>query len=186
MIFEIIIIVAIAVIFVILVRKMPEEKMDEGASWLAKISRWIKLPKFKKLQFRLGKFGLKSTQQSSPAPAITKDEKIAAADRLLKNNQIEQAEKIYLKLAAKYPQEARIYNRLGVIYLKQKNYSDARDSFLQAIKIDPTESSRHYNLGMAYFGMNLPEKAKVSLKKALELDPGKEKYEQMIERLEKK
>jgi tetratricopeptide (TPR) repeat protein len=105
------------------------------------------------------------------------------AKELVQSGSLKSAEQIYLQLAAKDPGNAKIYSNLGTIYLQLKNYGDARDAFLEALRIDDTVALRHYNLGLAYIGLKTNEKAKVSLKKAIQLSPGKTKYVETLEKI---
>lgn len=203
MIYEIIIIVALAVVFVILARKIPGENKLNGKIKISdtpvkkRIWRW-KMPSISfelpKITFQLrAKKNITAKEEVpervQPAkqalPAKADPDKIREADNLLSQGKTEEAEQIYLDLAAKFVNDPKIYNRLGVVYLKQKNYADARDSFLRSIRLDDTESARHYNLAMAYLGMGAVEKGKVSLKKALDIEPGKEKYQRALEKIKK-
>lgn len=45
----------------------------------------------------------------------------------------------YIDLIAQNPKDAEAYRVLGSIYLKQKNYSDARACFRQVLKIEPDD-----------------------------------------------
>ena len=91
------------------------------------------------------------------------------------------AEKLYLRLAADQPKNPKIYSRLGIIYLEQKNYEDARDALQQAIKLEPNIASRHFNLAMVYLNLNSTAKAINSLELALKYDPSNRKYRKMLD-----
>jgi tetratricopeptide (TPR) repeat protein len=182
MMFDIIVFVLIAVILIILVRKIPDEKRA-SAGQVEKERRWkFKLPSIK---FDLPKISLGGKKvQTAPKEKELGRATLRQADELLSAGKTEEAEKIYLELAAQMPENPRIFNRLGVVYLKQKDYAEARDSFLQALRLDDTKGSRHYNLAMAYMGMKAKEKAKVSLKKALDIEPGNAKYKRALQKVE--
>ncbi|NCN24980.1 hypothetical protein CO101_00170 [Candidatus Berkelbacteria bacterium CG_4_9_14_3_um_filter_39_23] len=200
--FDIIIIGALAIVFVIIIRKIPGDDENQVSNvkkgWnfpsitlsLPKIStakfNWSVLTKMWKKETVAGASDWRKetaeVEAKKEVPAKLESIMLGHADSLLKQGKIQQAEKIYIDLATKFPNEPKIYSRLGVIYLKQKNYADARDCFLQSLKYDDTEAPRHYNLAMAYIGMNSPEKAKVSLKKALSLDP-KDKYQNILDKI---
>ena len=95
------------------------------------------------------------------------------------------AEKVYLHLAASQPRQPKFYNRLGIIYLKQKNFSDARASFETAVKIDPTVASRFYNLAAAWQHLNNKKKARQAIVTALRFSPRNKKYQEALEEIEK-
>lgn len=51
----------------------------------------------------------------------------------------------------KYPPNASAWNLKGMIHLQMKSYSQAEESFLQAIAITPDDSRLYYNLGLSSF-----------------------------------
>ncbi len=61
------------------------------------------------------------------------------------------------------------YNRLGILYAKQKEYKDAIDCFEIASSIEPSASSLH-NLGLIYYETENYEKAAVAFEQALKLE----------------
>jgi hypothetical protein len=93
------------------------------------------------------------------------------------------AEKLYLRLAAEDPKNPKIYSRLGVIYMEQANYEDARDALQQAIKLEPNVASRHFNLALAYANLGSRAKAITSMELALKYDPSNRKYRKMLDEL---
>lgn len=107
---------------------------------------------------------------------------LSEAEKLFKTGAFKEAEEIYLKLAAAEPDNARVYNRLGIIYLEQKNYNDAVSAFQQAIKIDPEVALRHVNLGLAYLGLKKYTLAEKALERALEIEPKNKKYKEILEK----
>lgn len=93
------------------------------------------------------------------------------------------AEKLYLRLASEDPKNPKIYSRLGVIYMEQANYEDARDALQQAIKLEPNVASRHFNLALAYANLGSRAKAITSMELALKYDPSNRKYRKMLDEL---
>jgi len=71
------------------------------------------------------------------------------------------------------PNQAPIYNLIGLIYLKQnESIPSAIGSFEQALRIDPNFADAYFNLASAYAGAaNRPELAAEYFKKTLEVDP---------------
>lgn len=110
---------------------------------------------------------------------------IAQADDAFEAKDFEKAESLYVKAAAEDPDNAKIYSRLGAIYLEQKNFYDARDAFLQAVKLEPDLSSRHINLGLAFLGLKDYFKATECFKKALMMDRKNKKYKALLEKAQK-
>lgn len=112
-------------------------------------------------------------------------ELIAQADEAFRKKDWPKAENYYLQAATKDPDNARIYNRLGVIYLQTKNYKDAIDAFRGAIRFDDRIASRHYNLALAYLGKRDYRSAERGLHEAIRLDPTNEKYRKTLQAIER-
>lgn len=108
-------------------------------------------------------------------------ELMTQADASFRKKDYKEAEKFYLQAAAKDPENARIYNRLGVIYLQMKNYRDAVEAFRRALKFDDRVASRHFNLALAYLGRRDYRNAERGLREALRLDPTNDKYRKTFE-----
>ena len=104
-------------------------------------------------------------------------------DELYKKGEYDKAEELFLKAATRTPGDARVYARLGVIYLHNKNYSDAIEALKVAAKYDQYNPSRHYNLALAYHGNNDRQKAISSTREAIALDPVTKKYRVLLEQL---
>lgn len=110
---------------------------------------------------------------------------IAQADDAFEAKNLAKAEGLYVKAAVEDPDNAKIYSRLGAIYLEQRNFYDARDAFLQAAKLEPNLASRHINLGLALLGLKDYFKAMGSFKKALSFDRKNRKYEGLLKKAQK-
>lgn len=79
------------------------------------------------------------------------------------------AEKALLAILKIDEKNAAAYNRLGILYAKQKEFKDAIDCFEIASSIEPTPSSLH-NLGLIYYEAENYEKAAVAFEQALKLE----------------
>lgn len=110
-------------------------------------------------------------------------ELINQADAAFRKKDYKEAEKYYLQAATKDSDNARIYNRLGVIYLRTKNYKDAVEAFRGSIKFDDRVASRHYNLALAYLGKKDYRSAEKAVHEAIRLEPTNEKYRQTLDAL---
>ncbi len=142
MIWNIVIIVALVIVFIILARRIP----------------------------------LARSFQKKEEPEISNEEMtnfgmMNKADEAFSENNFVEAEKWYVKAAATAPNNAKIYGRLGAIYLEQKNYYDAKEAFLVAVKLDSKKPSPHINLGLAYLGLKDYFKAEKTFAAALKMDP---------------
>lgn len=79
------------------------------------------------------------------------------------------AEKALLTILKIDQKNAAAYNRLGILYAKQKEYKDAIDCFEIASSIEPTASSLH-NLGLIYYETENYQKAATAFEQALKLE----------------
>jgi O-antigen ligase len=64
-----------------------------------------------------------------------------------------------------------LYNQLGSIYFRQKNYKQAEMAFENALKIEPNFVNSHYGLASVYLQQNRPDEALQELQKVIELAP---------------
>ncbi len=89
----------------------------------------------------------------------------------MRENRFLRAEKALLTILKIDEKNAAAYNRLGILYAKQKEYRDAIDCFEIASSIEPTSSSLH-NLGLIYYETENYEKAATAFEQALKLEDG--------------
>lgn len=89
----------------------------------------------------------------------------------MRENRFLRAEKALLTILKIDEKNAAAYNRLGILYSKQKEYRDAIDCFEIASSIEATASSLH-NLGLIYYETENYEKASVAFEQALKLEDG--------------
>ncbi|HSW85753.1 MAG TPA: tetratricopeptide repeat protein [Candidatus Saccharimonadales bacterium] len=87
----------------------------------------------------------------------------------MRENRFLRAEKALLTILKIDEKNAAAYNRLGILYAKQKEYRDAIDCFEIASSIDATPSSLH-NLGLIYYETENYEKSAVAFEQALKLE----------------
>ncbi len=89
----------------------------------------------------------------------------------MRENRFLRAEKALLTILKIDQTNAAAYNRLGILYAKQKEYKDAIDCFEIASSIDPSASSLH-NLGLIYYETENYTKAATAFEHALRLEDG--------------
>src|SRR5882762_7258211 len=89
----------------------------------------------------------------------------------MRENRFLRAEKALLTILKIDEKNAAAYNRLGILYAKQKEYRDAIDCFEIASSIEITPSSLH-NLGLIYYETENYEKAAIAFEQALKLEDG--------------
>src|ERR1700741_3986744 len=87
----------------------------------------------------------------------------------MRENRFLRAEKALLTILKIDQKNAAAYNRLGILYAKQKEYKDAIDCFEIASSIEATASSLH-NLGLIYYETENYEKASIAFEQALKLE----------------
>ncbi len=87
----------------------------------------------------------------------------------MRENRFLRAEKALLTILKIDQKNAAAYNRLGILYAKQKEYKDAIDCFEIASSIESTPSSLH-NLGLIYFETENYPKAAIAFEQALKLE----------------
>ncbi|TAH33175.1 tetratricopeptide repeat protein [Candidatus Saccharibacteria bacterium] len=87
----------------------------------------------------------------------------------MRENRFLRAEKALLTILKIDEKNAAAYNRLGILYAKQKEYRDAIDCFEIASSIEATPSSLH-NLGLIYYETENYEKAGIAFEQALRLE----------------
>ncbi|MCA9325688.1 tetratricopeptide repeat protein [Candidatus Saccharibacteria bacterium] len=87
----------------------------------------------------------------------------------MRENRFLRAEKALLTILKIDEKNAAAYNRLGILYAKQKEYKDAIDCFEIASSIEATASSLH-NLGLIYYETENYEKAAIAFEQALKLE----------------
>lgn len=87
----------------------------------------------------------------------------------MRENRFLRAEKALLTILKIDEKNAAAYNRLGILYAKQKEYRDAIDCFEIASSIESTPSSLH-NLGLIYYETENYDKAAIAFEQALKLE----------------
>lgn len=91
------------------------------------------------------------------------------AHKGMRENKLLKAEKALLTILKLDEKNAAAYNRLGILYAKQKEFKDAIDCFEIASSIEASASSLH-NLGLIYFETGDYAKSAVAFEEALEMD----------------
>lgn len=87
----------------------------------------------------------------------------------MRENRFLRAEKALLTILKIDQKNAAAYNRLGILYAKQKEYKDAIDCFEIASSIEPTASSLH-NLGLIYYETENYQKAATAFEQAIKME----------------
>lgn len=129
--------------------------------------------------FVVSAFGLMALLHTRLRPETESDISRKVGDRIgklwdiahqgMRENRFQRAEKALLTILKIDEKNAAAYNRLGILYAKQKEYRDAIDCFEIASSIEATPSSLH-NLGLIYYETENYEKAGIAFEQALKLE----------------
>ncbi len=91
------------------------------------------------------------------------------AHESLKEQKYLRAEKALLTILRVDERNSTAYNRLGILYAKQRAYNDAIECFEIAQSLDPNASSLH-NVGLIYYETQQYTKAALAFEQALEIE----------------
>ena len=118
-------------------------------------------------------FYLKKTLELNPnfVPAL-----LNLAGICIINNNLTEAEKLLMK-ASQLEQNADIYNNLGIVYIKRKEFNRAIKKFEKAIQLNPNSADAYFNLYLVYKEKRKNNKADFFLEKSQELNP---KYREVL------
>lgn len=90
------------------------------------------------------------------------------AHESLREKKYLRAEKALLTILRVDERNATAYNRLGILYAKQRAYQDAIECFEIAQSLEPSASSLH-NVGLIYFETEQYDKAALAFEQAIEM-----------------
>lgn len=93
----------------------------------------------------------------------------AIAQDAIKEQKYLRAEKALLTILRVDERNATAYNRLGILYAKQKAFDDAIECFEIAQSLEPSPSSLH-NVGLIYYETEKYSKAALAFEQALEIE----------------
>ena len=91
------------------------------------------------------------------------------AQESLQTQKYLRAEKALLTILRVDEKNASAYNRLGILYAKQKSFKDAIECFEIAQSLEPSASSLH-NVGLIYYETGNYDKAALAFEQALAVD----------------
>ena len=111
----------------------------------------------------------KSESLDSPRFADQIDKLWGISRESIRDKKYLRAEKALLTILRVNERDARAYNRLGVLYAKQKQFSDAIECFEIAQSLEPSASSLH-NVGLIYYEAGRLDKAEQAFEQAIKLE----------------
>jgi tetratricopeptide (TPR) repeat protein len=97
------------------------------------------------------------------------DQLWAVAQESIRDKKYLRAEKALLTILRVDERNATAYNRLGILYAKQKAFKDAIECFEIAQSLEPSASSLH-NVGLIYFETKDYTKAGLAFEQALSME----------------
>jgi tetratricopeptide (TPR) repeat protein len=105
------------------------------------------------------------TPSTSAEPAVVTPELLA--DLMVVHGHYAEAIEAYRKIR---PQNAEIYNKIGIAYQRMANDEDAITNYGLATKLDRKFAAPYNNMGTVYFHENEIKKAQQLYKKSIKLD----------------
>lgn len=103
---------------------------------------------------RVLKKGLKKLGKGASGVLQTEgpvQEGLDRAQEMIDAGDLKAAEDLLIEMVEKDPKNPHLYNKLGFIYMKQENYTDAKEAFKASLKLDRHNDLIHNNLGLALF-----------------------------------
>ncbi|MBI3963915.1 MAG: tetratricopeptide repeat protein [Candidatus Kerfeldbacteria bacterium] len=101
---------------------------------------------------------------------------VSQAEELLKTDELQEAEKRYIEAISLNPKNADAYYGLGEVYLEQKQYEHARDTFGFLVKLNADDDLAYHELGLVAKAMDHYDEAIEHFQHASRLAPNNPKY----------
>jgi tetratricopeptide (TPR) repeat protein len=112
---------------------------------------------------------------SSSSTSAQSEASLSAADLELRGdvfrsqNDVDEAERFYGLALKKNPKNAKVWNKLGVMALRSREYPAAQTDFMQAIKYDKHFAEAVNNLGVLYYFKKDYVHAEAQYRKAIQM-----------------
>lgn len=101
---------------------------------------------------------------------------LAEAEECMRQEEYIQAEKRYIEVISHKPKYVSAYEGLGTVYLKSKQYPQARETLLFALRLDPTSAALHMNMADLEMKEGNAKAAVEHARKAVDIRPKNPKY----------
>ncbi len=98
------------------------------------------------------------------------------ADKLVKEEKYVEAEKKYIEALSIEPKNPKLYEKLGRLYMRNKNYDQARDTLRFASRLSPNDASVVASLGEVAFARGEFSDAVTYFQHAVSLRPRSPRY----------
>ena len=99
------------------------------------------------------------------------DKTVQLGIEALKENKLQEAEKIFRFLLKQHPTNSEINHFLGITFQLLNKINEAIIYFEKTIKINPNFAEAHKNLGNMFYKLGKINEAELCFKKSIELDP---------------
>ena len=101
--------------------------------------------------------------------------------KMIQEGNYGRAESELIDVLSKNPRNTEAYRLLGIVYLKRKDFTQAREVFEEALRRDPEHGGLHGPLGFCYMSMGEYGKALAMYQQALNMDEDNIEYlEQLL------
>ena len=116
-------------------------------------------------------------EQSSPAEVKSKQtELLTGAEEALKAEDLPGAEKRFIEAISVDPKQPDAYYGLGEVYLQDREYEQARETFSYLITLNPDDDQAHHELGQVAKALGQYDEAVREYQEALRIAPNNPKY----------
>lgn len=103
-------------------------------------------------------------------------EQLARAAEYVKNEELKDAERLYLQVISLEPQNVEAYRGLAAVYVFQKEIQLAIDTYRHVLKLKDDEAELHYELSEVLNIADKPMEAYATVLKARQLEPNNPRY----------
>lgn len=106
-----------------------------------------------------------------------------AGEIYMEKNMAKEAETAFHEVLKLNPNTTNIYNSLGILYRRNKDFTGAIKAYEKALCVDSEDENIFFNLGRACFEAGLIKRAQMYLQRALELYPEFTEARTLLEQL---
>lgn len=111
---------------------------------------------------------------------------LRAADALVGVGALEESERFYHNALEKDNSLAHVYNRLGIIYRRQKKFDQALELYTKALEYSPQDENLLYNMARSMWEMEYLTEAEAILTNALAINPQFEEAAKLLQAVKMK
>jgi tetratricopeptide (TPR) repeat protein len=108
-------------------------------------------------------------QEAGPPEKVSEQPLLDLAIVLLHRGKLDEAQSLLLRAVAIAPEDARIREQLGQLYMQEGNFAEAGKHLEIATRLDPGKSNLHFLLGQAYRHLGRQQDAKAQFDAAARL-----------------